>query len=80
MKDKPPGARRKKKIEKDYLESHVTWLLKECCFTDEQEIILRMLVKGAPNIQIADKVGVSLTTANRRISEIRSKIKLACDT
>lgn len=80
MDDKPPGSRRKRKFEKDYLERHVVWLVKECCFTEEQELILRMMVRGFPNIQIADKVGVSLTTVNRRISEIRDKISLACET
>lgn len=80
MDDKPPGVRKKRKGERLYLESHVIWLVKECCFTEEQETILRMMVKGFPNIQIADKVGVSLSTANRRISEIRTKISLASDT
>lgn len=43
--------------------------------TDDEEIIYNMLAKGKSIVQIADKLNLSTRTIDRRIRNIKNKIK-----
>lgn len=49
---------------------------KEYIFTEDEEMVYGMLLKGKSRIQIADKMNVSVPTVDRRIRNIRAKLNI----
>lgn len=45
-----------------------------CYFNEDEELALEFKMRGKSNQQIADAMGVSLPTANRRIKSMKKKI------
>lgn len=49
---------------------------KDCYFTDDEEMIYEMLLKGKSRVQMADKMSISVSTVDRRIKDIKSKLNM----
>lgn len=50
-------------------------LEKECNFSDDEDEVFALLVKNKSRVQIADAVGMSVASVDRRIRKIKEKVK-----
>lgn len=50
-------------------------LKEECNFSDDEDEVFALLVKNKSRVQIADAVGMSVASVDRRIRKIKEKVK-----
>ncbi len=61
-------------IRKEFTKSECDFFRQECNFTDEEQAVFDIRVKGASIVEISQKLNISTATVNRRIRDIKRKI------
>lgn len=61
-------------IRSEFTVPECEWFLKMCNFTPEEEAVFKLRVKDCSRVKIADKLGMSVSTVDRRIKQIKRKI------
>ena len=64
----------KDKIVFEFSDSEIKHFKQVCYFNEDEELALEFKMRGKSNQQIADAMGTSLPTANRRIKSMKKKI------
>lgn len=59
----------------DFTKTEFQYIVDECMFNDELKEIFEMLIKNYSRVQIAMKLNLSERTLDKRIREIKNKIK-----
>ena len=59
----------------EFTRTEFEYIVEECMLNDELKTILEMLIKNYSRIQIAMKLNMSERTLDKRIREIKDKIK-----
>lgn len=58
----------------DFTKKEYEFFLNNCFFTEEEEKILLLKLKGNTTLQISIKLNLSTSTVDRRIKSIKKKI------
>ena len=61
-------------IRSEFTEPECEWFRKVCNITPEEEAVFNLRVKDHSRVEIADRLGMSISTADRRIRRIKRKI------
>lgn len=61
-------------IRSEFTEPECEWSRKVCNFTPEEEAVFNLRVKDHSRVEIADRLGMSISTVDRRIRRIKRKI------
>ena len=58
----------------EFTEQECEWFRKVCNCTTEEEAVFNLRVKDRSRVEIADRLGMSVSTVDRRIRRIKRKI------
>lgn len=61
-------------IKFEFSKAEVEYFKDVCYFSEDEELALDLKMRCKSNQQIADALGVSLATANRRIKRMKRKV------
>lgn len=61
-------------IRSEFTEPECELFRKVCNFTPEEEAVFNLRVKDHSRVEIADRLGMSVSTVDRRIRRIKRKI------
>lgn len=61
-------------IRSEFTEPECEWFRRVCNFTPEEEAVFNLRVKDHSRVEIADELGMSVSTVDRRIRRIKRKI------
>ncbi len=59
-----------------FIQNDVDRYQRQCNFSDREQALFYMRVKGHPLEECADRMGVSVSTVKRIYAEIKNKIKI----
>ena len=67
-------AKHYNKVNFEFTKAEIDYFKRVCYFNDDEELALELKMRGKSNIQIADSMGTSIATANRRIKSMKKKV------